>query len=306
VISGYCTTPFPVPFREEDFPKVHVAYVIENQASRKASMPSFISHKLAEDRAVGSQYADYIIVSDVRDDNDINLQTALTPTKIQPNTSLYFLFRIELSCIGQTTMDDIYSPGSASLAWGTTEAFVSRNNASLDDWLARLPSYYNFDKPSSEPAFLRQRISLAFRFYSIKLITLEPCLRRVIELPCGDSCSIPCQEMGALCIQIAGSVLNLIPEVPDIPWLYGHSPWWSILHYVVQCSTILLLGLARRTKIISINVEETVRNIRKASRWLQELSRTDESSRRACMIFFELAAHYMPDLVLVSNSAIAR
>jgi hypothetical protein len=112
--------------------------------------------------------------------------------------------------------------------------------------------------------------------------------------------------MGALCIQIAGSVLDLLPEEPDIPWLYGHSPWWSILHYVMQCSTILLLGLAGRIKIISINVEEIVQNIRKASRWLQELSRTDELSRRACMIFSELAAHYIPDLVLVSNSAIAR
>jgi hypothetical protein len=186
------------------------------------------------------------------------------------------------------------------------EALVSRNNASLDDWLARLPSFYSFDQPSSESTYLRQRISLAFRFYSIKLITLEPCLRRVIELPRGDSCSIQCREMGTLCIEIAGSVLDLIPEVPDVPWLYGHSPWWSILHYVVQCSTILLISLACRTNIISINVEETVRNIRKASQWLQELARTDELSRRACMIFFELAAHYIPDLVLVSNSEIAR
>jgi hypothetical protein len=72
VSLGYCTTPFPVPFREEDFPKVHVAYIIKNQAKRIASMPSFIPHRLAEDRVVGSRYANYTIVSDIRDDYDIN------------------------------------------------------------------------------------------------------------------------------------------------------------------------------------------------------------------------------------------
>jgi hypothetical protein len=98
-------------------------------------------------------------------------------------------------------------------------------------------------------------------------------------------------------MQIAGSVLDLLPDEPDVPWLYAYCPWWSILHYIVQSSTILLLGLAGRIGSSSINVEETVRNIRKAYRWLQEMSRTDELSSRACIVFFELAAQYIPDLV---------
>lgn len=117
-----------------------------------------------------------------------NPNTTFALGSIEPNTSLYFQCRVGLACLGRRAID---------------------------------PSFYNFDKSSRSLPFARQRTSLAFRFYSIKLITLEPCLRRLMGVPIEGPCSSRCQIMAAMCIQVAGNVLDLLPDEPDIPWILG-------------------------------------------------------------------------------------
>lgn len=103
-------------------------------------------------------------------------------------------------------------------------------------------------------------------------------------------------------MHVARSVLGLLPDEPDIPWLYEYCPWWSILHYIMQSSTILMVSLASQLELGSVRLEETVHDIKKACRWLREMSRTDEFARRAWNIFLELAACHIPDLATLSTS----
>jgi hypothetical protein len=63
-----------------------------------------------------------------------------------------------------------------------------------------------------------------------------------------------------------------------------------------------MVSLAGQVELGSIRLEETVRHIRKACRWLHEMSRTDEFSRRGWSIFLELAACHIPDLVPPSTA----
>jgi hypothetical protein len=295
-----CTTPLPVPYPEENFLDDCVTQVITDEDTRQAAVASFVPCAIRNDG--GSQpRLPRFLRSIAREGHENDLDATFTHDIIQPNTSLYFLCRIGLACIGRNAMDEIHSPRTASLTWDEVETSVARNNASVDDWLVRLPPYYKFDESSASFPFLRQRTSLAFRFYSIKLIILEPCLRRVIGVSKEGPCSAHCQTMAALCIQVARNVLDLIPDEPDIPWLYEFCPWWSILHYIMQSSTILVVSFAGQVELGS-RAEDTSRYIKKACRWLQEMSRTDEFSRRACNVFHEVAACHIPDLMRQSTA----
>lgn len=294
-----CTTPFPVPYPEEVFPDDRVAQIIANEDARMAPIAYFTSRAIEKDSR-GQQRLARSLASIGREGHENRTDAALMLDNIEPNTSLYFLCRIGLACIGKTAMDDIHSPRTTSLSWDEVETSITRNNATADDWLAQLPPYYNFEKASPNFPFVRQRTSLAFRFYSIKLIILEPCLQRVIRVQTEGPCSVHCQTMAATCLQVARSVLDLLPDEPDVSWLYEYCPWWSILHYIMQSSTILMVSIARQRELGSIRLEETVHRIRRACRWLYEMSRSDEFPRRAWSIFLELVTRHIPDLAPLS------
>jgi hypothetical protein len=297
----YCTTPLPVPYPEEQFLDTRVAQLIADEDARKATVAYFATCVVNNDSGF-QQRSPSSLHSIIREGYENNPNTTFAPDSIEPNTSLYFLCRVGLACLGRRAMDEIHSPRTVSLLWDEIETLISRNNASVDHWLAELPSYYNFDKSSRSLPFARQRTSLAFRFYSIKLIILEPCLRRLMGVPTEGPCSSRCHTMAAMCMQVAGNVLDLLPDEPDIPWIYEYCPWWSIVHYIMQSSTILLVSLAGQIELDSVQLEKLSRYIRKAYRWLQGMSRKDELARRACQIFQEVATCHVPDLVCVSIS----
>ncbi|KAJ5369932.1 uncharacterized protein N7496_006024 [Penicillium cataractarum] len=292
----YCTTPLPVPYPEESFLDDSIARVIADENARKAIVASFAPRAISqdgEDHQIPPPFFHSIRRKMREDEQD----ATAAPEFIEPNSSIYFICRVDLACIGRNAIEEIHSPKTASLTWDGLETSIARINAATDDWLARLPLYYRFDKSSPSFPFVRQRTSLAFRFYSMKLVILEPCLRRVIGVPTEGPCSALCQTMAALCMQVARNILDLIPDEPDIPWLYEYCPWWSILHYIMQSSTILVVGFAGGVELGSLELDETLRYIKKACRWLQEMSKTDEFSRRACNVFHEVAACHIPDLV---------
>lgn len=63
-----------------------------------------------------------------------------------------------------------------------------------------------------------------------------------------------------------------------------------------------MLSLAGKVKLGSLRLGETVRYVGKACRWLREMPKTDDFSRRAWSIFHELAAWEIPDLEPLSTA----
>jgi hypothetical protein len=297
----YCTAFLPAPHREEDFQEDRVSQFIADDDTRKALLASFISGAFNPDLKGSKEHAEPLHHSAVGEREDDDLPIAFVKNSAKPNTSLYFLYRLSLTCIGRAALDEIHSPSTASLSWDELESAIARNNASADNWLAKLPSIYHFEKPSPNCPFVRQRTSLAFQFYSIKLVILEPCLRRAIRVSFDGSCSKHCQSMATMCMQVAGSVINLLWDKADVRWLYGYCPWWAIVHYIMQCSAILLVGLVGQVDLGAIQNAVTVRSIKKACGWLYEMSKTDNYSKRAWGIYSGLAARHNPDLVLLST-----
>jgi len=50
-------------------------------------------------------------------------------------------------------------------------------------------------------------------------------------------------EIATHCLQASCSLISTFPEKVDLAWLARVTPWWSVLHFLMQATTALLLGL---------------------------------------------------------------
>ncbi|KAJ5138998.1 uncharacterized protein N7515_003846 [Penicillium bovifimosum] len=276
----FCTTPLPVPFPEEDFWDERVVQLISDQETRSALFTSLLFDIPA------SPKENPTLKSSARDEpgkgkeEDTRNQTRTAiPT---PNTSLYFLYVLDLACLLREAINIIYAPGSTRQSWHEVEAAISTLNNHADNWLSRLPPSFHFTTLGTTQPFLQQRANLAFRFYSTKLIILQPCVRRLFQLR--QEVSSPgtvCDQMAAICVHVAGQMLNLLPGETDFTWLYGVAPWWCIVHNIMQSITILLTELSTRAHPSTTPVADITYQISKGIRWLKDISSKDPCSQRA-------------------------
>jgi hypothetical protein len=217
---------------------------------------------------------------------------------LAPNVSLYFLCAVDLAFLTRQAVDTLYAPRATRQSWLEIEIQISILNSNADRWLSRLPTEFYFNELDASQPFARERASLAFRFYTTKLIISQPCLRRLSDLSGTTSPGAVCDTMAAMCVQVAGQVLDLLPDEVDTVWLYKVTPWWCILHHIMQSSTILLIALYTRVHPIIANAAIIGKKVKKATRWLNEMSAKDPSSQRAWLIYMDLLTRHASQLGL--------
>lgn len=298
----FCTTPLPIPYREEDFRDESIAQLLTNQSIRNTLMNSLLTSdhippwfsETPTDRTPSVSSA-----SGSTAKSESSQPISETPP---PNTSLYFLYAVDLAFLMREAIETLYAPGSTRRPWLEVEIAINNFNNTADKWLSRLPAEFHFPELDSTRPFARERASLAFRFYSTKLIITQPCLRRLAyQHPGVGSPGTVCDTMAALCVHIAIQVIDLLPESADAPWLYGVSPWWCVLHYVMQSTTVLLMDLFTRTDPGTPEAARLIEKIEKATRWLRAMSTKDDSSRRAWLVCMELLSRHGPKFGLNVN-----
>lgn len=283
----FCTTPLPVPFNEELFFDGGFAESITEHEVRNnfiAPLPLKRLGNPARESFPGSQTSELLRPNGSNECEQVVPGDVGSPT---PNIPLYFVCFVELSLIMRESIDTLYSPREAQKSWREIEASIFRLNSKTDDWFARLPSAFRLTDPQETHDFERQRSSLAFRYYSAKIIITQPCLRRQTRPSLGTSPSSTgdfADTMAAQCVNTAIQTLNLLPEQPSLPWLYRISPWWCILHYVMQSITVLLTEFFIRAEPGTPHCGVVQEGIGKACRWLYEMSVVDLCSRRAWLI----------------------
>ncbi|CAI7612438.1 unnamed protein product [Penicillium glandicola] len=283
----FCSTPLPVPFAEEDFGDRRVLKLITNQRSRKAFFASLISDTTAASpmegmtpRALEQQG------SGKEKQEETASQTGAE--NLTPNSSLLFLYAVDLAHLLREAINILYAPRAVRQSWHEIEAAISTLNRHADNWLSRLPAEFNFTMLDTTSQFLQPRASLAFQFYATKLVILQPSTRRLFQQSEASFPETVCDQMAALCVQMAGQMLELLPEEPDLTWLYGVAPWWCILHNIMQSTTILLTELFTRTHIGSTKAVDIAKKINKSTRWLKKMSTKDLSSQRAWLVCMDL------------------
>ena len=266
----FCTTPLPLPYKEEEFLTEQVVQLIAHQGVRNYLMSSLLPSR---DTSSG--------VANVSTD-----RTSAThgSEQVPPNVSLYFLYAVDLAFLMRQAIEALYAPGAARRSWLEMETAIMSLNKHADNWLAHLPPEFTFTELDTSQPFIRQRASLAFRFYTTKLVISQPCLRRLTNRPATGSLGSACENMAAMCVRVASQMLDLLPDKVDASWLYGVSPWWCVLHYVMQSTTVLLIELFTRTQPRTSGAAFLATKVQKAVRWLREMSTKDASSERAWVV----------------------
>lgn len=289
----FITTPLPIPFLEEDLGHERVVRLATNQAARSAFFTCLLPATTALRRETMSRNNSGQSTSSERQFDEGSGPTS--PDVLTPNASLYFLYAVDLAYLLREAVDVIYASRSGVQSWHEVEAAISTFNGHADHWLSRLPAEFQFTTLDSIQEFVQQRTALAFQFYAAKLIILQPCLRRLSQNPPQASTSgTVCESMAATCVQIAGQMLDLLPETGDTTWLHSIAPWWCILHNIMQATSTLLTELLTRTTPGTVAGTDTIFKIKKAIDWLQKMSAKDQSSWRASIVCADLLSRHGP------------
>lgn len=267
----HCTTPFPVPYKEEDFRDEHVMRLILDIQSRGRLMASLLSF-------------DPLIESNdplVHSPSPQPTSQSASPSQqlLQANVSLYLLYSIDLAAVMREAIEILYSPEAGRKSRNDTELAMISLNSAADNWFARLPTTYRFTEARDDRSFVRQRTSLAFQYYSTKLVISQPALRSHMS---GEV--LPTEfdtPMAIICLNAAGQMLDLLPNKPNISWLLGCSPWWCVLHYLTQSTVVLITQLLTQNQLRTSERSDSLERVQKALRWLSECSTKDPSFKRA-------------------------
>lgn len=87
--------------------------------------------------------------------------------------------------------------------------------------------------------------------------------------------------MATIALEAAVRMLRLIPDQPNAIQLYQICPWWCVLHYLMQATTVLLLELSFGNVHTPDEELNTLNTAKKGVRWLHAMSEESIASRRA-------------------------
>lgn len=273
----HCTTPLPVPYKEEDFRDEHVMRLISDIQSRGRLMASLLSFEPSTEPNDRSSHS--------LSPHSMSQGTS-SSQQLQANVSLYLLYSIDLAAVMKEAIEILYSPEAGRKSRNDTELAMTLLNSAADNWFARLPATYRFTESRDDRAFVRQRTSLAFQYYSTKLVISHPALHSHV---CGEVFPTGLDTpMAMVCFNAAGHMLDLLPNEPNISWLLSCSPWWCALHYLAQSIVVLITHLLTQNPTRASEGNESLERVQKALRWLSECSTKDPSFERAWGNFTEL------------------
>lgn len=270
----HCTTPLPVPYKEESFWDEQVIGVIQDNQARAGLVASFLAYNSSgqSDLGPGPSPSPHQQSSPVR--------------QLRANLSPYLLYSIDLATVMREAIEILYAPDAVRKSWAETQQAMKSLNNTAENWFARLPKAYRFTDTSADSAVARQRTSLAFQYYSTKLVLSQPVLRFLSSVE--DSLIVAHSQMGAVCFSAASLMVDLLPNEPNIAWLLGYSPWWCALHYLTQSIVVLITQLVIQNNISGNLDPKLLERVQKVLRWLSELSTRDPAFERAWLIFTEL------------------
>ncbi|KAL2815083.1 fungal-specific transcription factor domain-containing protein [Aspergillus cavernicola] len=284
-----CTTPLPVPFIEEEFTRSEVEQLIEDHEARAFFMDNLVSRS-------STQSADATPTPESRrhpsnpPSKHSNLVASAAAKILTPNISLHFLYFVELGLIMRRSIDALYAPGAGRKSWRSIEMVISALNGRADNWLSKLPAELHFTQGA--PDCEKERLSLAFSFYSTKILITQPCLGRILRHAAWDTqIETFCPTMAEMCVELASQMLDLLPDTPDLAWAYRLTPWWCIVHYIMQAITALLISLFIQEKANNIQHPRSVECVTKAAGWLAMLAAKDPSAERALAVCQDLCSH---------------
>lgn len=168
---------------------------------------------------------------------------------IKPSPSLYFAYQMDLSLIASTITSRIYGVHALRDGWDQVENAIKLYSQKLNEWVSTINTSFAFSDNDGEllrgPSSCEQA-GLALHFYSTCILINRPCLSRPgLREHSGIrfSRSRFGNDTALTCVRSALLLLAVLPDKPDEEWFYTVSPWWTMLHFIMQATTVLLIHL---------------------------------------------------------------
>ncbi|KIW36336.1 uncharacterized protein PV06_11387 [Exophiala oligosperma] len=151
--------------------------------------------------------------------------------------------RAELIVISSHVMTQLYMPQQFE-SWAVTQKTITDLDNRLNVWVKSLPDELIVQSRVTTASDPRAKIDLALCYYSIKTILHRPCLCHIVI---SDE-SISSKEFNSSnarnCVRAATSLVDILPEDPSAYETYQLLPWWILLHYLGQATSVFILELS--------------------------------------------------------------
>ncbi len=216
---------------------------------------------------------------------------------------------VTIAAIIEKALSKLYSPQTFDDSWKQIQKEIDTLSKELDEWVAaaRLAGLEPVNSVK-ETHVHRERLLLSFQYHSTKLLIYRPCLCRLERRIVGQSdASVDFnQKTAEACVKAAQAVTGLFPDEPDQNFIYQQSPWWCIVHNIMQAIAVFLLELSfGRTHMA--NPDGTIlQSIKKLIRWLEYMSVSNTVARRAHEVVMDIISTGAPQLHIDISEILAQ
>jgi hypothetical protein len=272
--DGVCTSPFPIPFEEDQLHEPGAIEVLTDSTLRDERI----------NNVVASSYIRQMPLNPVNGKEAAHNSGAKDTSWIKSlpvNYGLCYLYYCDLSAVVQEIVNKVYSVDCVMVPWSHIENRIGELRSRTEIWQSSLPSKLDFTRTDEDgPDLLRCKLALALHYYSARITLGRPCLCRRDARQKGPNPSFS-HDMAVIALESACRMLDLIPDEPNAIQLYQIAPWWCVLHYLMQAVTVLLLELSFGTVHMPEEEKNFIELSKKATRWLYAMSEQSIASRRA-------------------------
>ncbi|CAI6315056.1 unnamed protein product [Periconia digitata] len=218
---------------------------------------------------------------------------------------------VAMRIITEKALSKLYSPQTPVHSWQQIQKEIDALSKELDGWATALPAALRPVHSLQESSIQRERLLLSFQNCSAKMLIYHPCLCRLdqrIAGPSEASASFD-QKAAEACIQAAQLMTTLLPDEPDLAFVYEQSPWWCIVHNIMQAIAVFLLEISSSQAHTFHPDKSMLTSIRKLVQWLECIGRSNAVAQRAYEIVVNIidpsALHLQIDEADASTEGVA-
>jgi hypothetical protein len=197
---------------------------------------------------------------------------------------------VAIALIIQKTLAKLYAPQLSVDSWGRIQTDITTLRNELDEWATTAQLAGSSLANSFETGIERTKLILSFHYYSTELLICRPCLCRTnYRNKCQSDSSVDFyQKTADICVQAAQAVTKLLPDQLNLQFIYEKTPWWCIVHVMMQAFAVLVLKMSFGKSHRTHKGEKLSGNVTKLARWLRYLSVSNDVAHRAYNVVLDI------------------
>lgn len=283
IAGEVCTTPLPLPFEDDKLSEPVAAEILNVKHLRDKRIDNVMaSASVRQIRLKSTGGAEAKHLARVYDNSWVK--------SLPFSFSLCHLYYCDLALIVQEVVNRVYSVDCVIEPWAHIVDRIRGLSVRIDLWHHSLPENLKLlgknvgtQGPKDGGSDVsRCKLALNLHYFSARITLGRPCLcRRDKQTENPADRSAFSHDMAELTLLSAKLMLDLISDEPNVIELYEISPWWCILHYLMQAATVILLKISFWSLMVPEDETNFVVYAKKSIRWLHAMSEHSTASRRA-------------------------